>query len=203
MRQVSLRLCAHWIRRNVLGIFLLLSLTLVLVALAAKNHTRHREAPLAIEPTTGDEIVLVFIGSSTCGWSKLPELPAAFSKIRAAVQEATTQDGKTFVAVGVAPDISVDAGIDFLSRFGPFHEVLVGRSWLNRGALEYVWQTHPGPAATPQLVLLSRELSVDSVPGGSVPSISAEKVIKRWVGAPAMLEAVSADYRKLIGGEQP
>ncbi len=179
------------------ALVLLAAMLLVALALIARNTNLDRAPELPIESTSGDEIILVFVGTSTCGWCNLDELPDAVKTIRVRLQEEAAAIGKTFFFFGVIPDISVESGFRFSDRFGPFHQLMVGGSWLNHGAMHYVWEDHPGPASTPQVLIVRRRLDLSAVPGGIVPRTVEETVLKRFVGAPAILEA-AASSRALL-----
>ncbi|MCY3595989.1 MAG: hypothetical protein OXG71_00930, partial [Rhodospirillales bacterium] len=52
----------------------------------------------------GTELVLIFVGSSNCGWSNVAELPELFSKIRGHVLLAAKERSTGFATLGVARD---------------------------------------------------------------------------------------------------
>lgn len=133
----------------------------------------------------GEETVLVYIGSSTCGWSNVPELPPQIRRLKARMQAHARSDGTRFATLGIALDRLASDGIAHLHKFGPFDEVMAGRSWANGGIQRYIYGTGDmgGPASTPQIVVLSRRLEL---PAGHV-SIEEEHVILRKTG----LEAIS------------
>lgn len=110
--------------------------------------------------TTGEkqEIVLVYIGSSTCGWSNVPELPGVVENIKRSVYGWAKEKELGFVAIGIARDISVRAGLRHLETFGLFDEVVAGRSWANAGFQEYVYGEMSGPGVTPQVVVVLRRM---------------------------------------------
>ncbi len=80
-----------------------------------------------------------------------------------------------------------------MNKFGPFDEVMSGRSWANTGVLKYVFEDLPGPAATPQVVLVERMLNARD----RSYSVAEERVLARAVG----LEEIKrwADNRDFIG----
>ena len=191
-REIPARAFLSFGRSDLLSLLVLVALTSMAVALAYRNY-RAAASPQAVEATTGDEVLLVFIGTSTCGWSNLPGLEDAVRNIRVRLRNQVSRAGKTFRTIGIAPEVSASDGIDFLKRFGPFNQILSGASWLNYGAMRYVWEQHPGPASTPQLLIARRELDLSSVPGAVVPKLVSESVVQRWVGAEAIIEAATVD----------
>lgn len=60
--------------------------------------------------------------------------------------------------MGLAADEDVSAGYEFLKSTGQFDEVSVGRSWSNSAALQYVFRDEYIIPATPQLIVLEREV---------------------------------------------
>jgi len=129
-----------------------------------------------LEP--GPELALIYIGSASCGASNREALPGHVEKAKLAVQEAARRSGMRFVAVGVARDLRVEAGLQHLHKFGRFDEVMTGRGWMNIGALKYIYEDHPGLAATPQLLVLERVVHF----GKEGTSIANERVLARKVG---------------------
>lgn len=128
--------------------------------------------------SSGTEVVLVYIGSSTCAWSNVPRLPKLIEQLKLTVQANAQAEGKAFFAVGVARDRESSHGLRHLEEFGTFDEVMSGGSWINTGILKYVFDDLPGPAATPQLVLLERQVEVRE---GNY-SVTDERILARAVG---------------------
>lgn len=128
--------------------------------------------------SSGTEVVLVYVGSSTCAWSNVPRLPKLVEELKLTLQARAKSEGKTFFTVGVARDLESDRGLRHLEDFGTFDEVMSGGSWINTGILKYIFDDLPGPAATPQLVLLERLVEVRE---GNY-SIVDERILARAVG---------------------
>ncbi len=126
----------------------------------------------------GDELVLVVIGSSGCGWSNEPAFRRAVRAARTIVQSASRDRGVGFATVGVAKDEVVQRGVEHLEWLGPFDEITTGRGWRNDGVLKYVYQDFPGQASTPQLLVMKRTL----VHRGDEWSVEGARVLIRKVG---------------------
>ena len=137
--------------------------------------------------TTGkkQEIVLVYIGSSTCGWSNVPELPGVVEEIKRGVYSWAKKEELDFVAIGIARDISVRAGLRHLEKFGLFDEVVAGRSWANGGFQEYVYGEMSGPGVTPQVVVVLRRMDYKNT--GQVVT-EWRRVLVRLVGLGEIIE---------------
>lgn len=138
----------------------------------------YRPAPLR----SGTEVLMVLIGSSGCAGTAAPGLPEAVARVKTALRSKAEREAQSFVTIGVALDWSIPKGMAMLERFGPFDEVMVGRSWLNSGVVKYIWKDVPGFAATPQIVVLEREIAND---GGFV--VGPEQVRTRRIGADAII----------------
>lgn len=134
----------------------------------------------------GEETVLVYVGSSTCAWSNVPELPSLLRGLKSRMQERARAEGRRFSAIGIARDQVAADGITHLDKFGRFDEVMSGNSWGGHGIQQYIYGTDDmaGPAATPQLIVVSRRLEYSA---GHV-SIADEHVIMRKTGFVAISE---------------
>jgi hypothetical protein len=141
------------------------------------------------------EIVLVYIGSSTCGPSNSVDMRSQITVVRQILQEEAAKRGVRVRSVGIAKDIAVKAGLAHLRKMGPFDEVLTGRGWLNVGLERYVRSVMPGAAATPQLIVTVRKLSIVEGQSGSIldETVLTRKVgleeIRTWVDAGARIES--------------
>ena len=127
------------------------------------RHSVPSVAPgLRVRAPEGAQLVMVFLGSSTCGASQYPGLDRAVQDLRRTLSVSAARQQRRFVSVGVALDQDPRQGMGFLKRFGPFDEVLSGGGWLNTGALVFIVREFPAPRALPQLVVIERD--VDNVP---------------------------------------
>ncbi len=142
-----------------------------------------RYAPAAAQEA-GEEIVLVYVGSSKCAWSNAPELPGIVRALKRDLLARARAEGRGFAAAGVARDVRAAAGLAHLEKFGAFDEVMAGRSWANAGVQKYMYGNMPGPGATPQILVVARTLDYDH---GHV-SISDERVLARAVGLEEITE---------------
>jgi hypothetical protein len=121
---------------------------------------------------------MIFVGSSTCGASRYPGLPATLRNIRQLLAEQARRQGKAFVSVGLSVDQDPWIGSEFLKPYGPFDEILSGRGWLNTGAIAFVVRDFPAQRAIPQLILLERDVEVED----SSISTVADRLTGRRIG---------------------
>lgn len=142
--------------------------------------------PVAAVP--GEEIALVYVGSSTCAWSNAEELPAMVQGLKQALLARARQAGRGFSSIGIAQDALVSNGVEHLSRFGKFDEIVAGRGWANSGIQKYVYGDLPGPAGTPQVLVVERSLSYET---GHVV-VGGERVLARMVGLTEIAEWAAA-----------
>jgi hypothetical protein len=130
------------------------------------------------QPRTGTQLLMIFVGSSTCGASRYPGLPATLRNIRQLLAEQARRQGKAFVSVGLSVDQDPWIGSEFLKPYGPFDEILSGRGWLNTGAIAFVVRDFPAQRAIPQLILLERDVEVED----SSISTVADRLTGRRIG---------------------
>jgi hypothetical protein len=131
----------------------------------------------------GQELVMVVIASSTCVGVQDRAFRDAIARIRSGLRERARAGGATFVSVGVATDRAPESGAALMKRLGPFDELSLGRSWLNSGAVKYIWMDHPGAAMVPQVVVLER-----TIHWGRVVTVSDERVLLRKAGARGIVD---------------
>ncbi len=127
------------------------------------------------------ELVLVYIGASTCGPSNDPRLPAWIREAADTLRNRARILDASSVTVGVARETDVGTGISHLRRTAAFDEISVGQRERNHLSLKYIEREFPGIAATPQVLVLVREY--DELPlGGIHPGSARETLLLRRVG---------------------
>ena len=114
-------------------------------------------------PKQGHELMMVYIGSSTCSFANSPEMPALIEHVKLALQQKASKRGLLFSTMGVSIDWSTDHGLQHLSKFGAFDEIMTGRKWQSLGAHEFVWGAVPGMAVTPQVLVVARTIETPTL----------------------------------------
>lgn len=112
-----------------------------------------------------------------------------------------------FVAIGIARELSPVSGLQHLQKLGQFDELAVGQGDLNQASMRMISVDHPGIGATPQLIVLERELHSQ---GASIDNVNIEeRVLLRRVGASEITRWVargaptpSSTRRSVTKGEQ-
>lgn len=107
-----------------------------------------------VEP--GPQLVMVYVGSSTCPWSNAAGLPDAIERIKGSLADRAALDGMSFKAVGLAIDWSPDRGVEHLRQFGLFDEISAGYNWASTLALRYLWSDDADIASTPAVIVYTR-----------------------------------------------
>jgi hypothetical protein len=110
----------------------------------------------AFKVQSGPQLVMVYVGSSTCPWANQRSLPEALETIKVRLAAVAREHGMGFKAVGLALDWSPERGIAHLKRFGHFDEIAASGSWGGTLALRYLWSDAQVAAATPQVLVYTR-----------------------------------------------
>jgi hypothetical protein len=136
----------------------------------------------AMAAPAGAELVMIYIGASTCRSSNRPGLPGAVEQLKLRLAERARSGGRSFTTLGIARDWDTQAGIRHLGRFGRWDEVIAGRNWVNTGLLRYMWEDLPGSAETPQVVIVDRRLVSRRSPEAADGLVRDERVVARKIG---------------------
>lgn len=132
--------------------------------------------------TSGPQLVMVYFGSARCAWSNNKDLPALVERIKVSLARQARAHGWSLDAVGVALDWSWEEGVGHLRKMGEFDEVSAGYNWANASALRYFGDQVPGPASTPQIVVLRRTLSKPDFVSVFGYQVADEQIVARKVG---------------------
>ena len=136
----------------------------------------------------GHEIVMVYIGSSTCGFANSPEMPEVIERIKLALQMESLARESAFSAIGVSIDWDVSNGIGHLAKFGMFDEIMTGRKWQGQGGRQFFWDALPSSIrSTPQVLVIARMADSPSPEQRNQGyQISNETILVRKTGAKAI-----------------
>ena len=136
-----------------------------------------------VSRVSGQQLVVVYIGKASCPWCNHRDLPAAFRQLRDSIQARAVAEGVQTLFVGVALDQNPVVGANHLRRISDFDEIHSGAGWANDAAFKYVWDSLPGPAATPSILVMRRVLDVpDSGEMSNRYRVTSERVLVRKVG---------------------
>ena len=101
-------------------------------------------------------LVLVYIGSPTCGPSNHPMLPQLLRTMRSHLSSRILRYQIGFHQVGIAIGASPKDGLQHLEKMGPFDELGIGGQWKNL-AFRWIRDQVGGATVTPQIVLYWEE----------------------------------------------
>ncbi|HYT82732.1 MAG TPA: hypothetical protein VEK86_04730 [Gemmatimonadales bacterium] len=130
---------------------------------------------------------MIFIGATFCNADKAPGFKQTITKMREFVSSQASARHYHLATIGVALDWTVRDGLDFVRAFGDFDEVMVGRNWLNEGAIKYIWRDVVGDPKVPQIVIVLREVKV----GDRAINVGMETLLLRKMGVDEITEWVN------------
>ena len=118
------------------------------------------------------DVLLVYIGSSTCGFSNNPELPDVIERAKVALQQHAADAGFSFSAIGVSVDWDPARGYAHLVKMGRFDEIITGRRLWGMGTS--AWQEFI--VGTPQVLVVRQATNEQRLP------VASDNVVVRKVG---------------------
>ncbi|MDR9417938.1 hypothetical protein [Gracilimonas sp.] len=135
-----------------------------------------------------EEIVLTYIGSSTCVYCRSPKLDSALNSVASELEEISSNQKLNFNKVGLTRDRNKVSGIKHLLGLKvSFDEISSGNSWRNLGLNHYT-NVHEAIYATPQ-ILLSKRTYADSLLSNRIWNpVVKEKILARYVGLDKITE---------------
>ena len=163
----------------------LLSASLILATLAGTLRAQATYTP-ATDLPNGKEIIAVYVGATTCGPCRSPEVKDAIQRMKPLLAAQAKARGAALSIVGVSTDWAVKDGIAFLEPNGPFDQIVVGGNWTNLGVERFIWRDSTSRPAEPQVIILER-----TVKPGSRIEFSEPRVIQRvydGAGIPAWVD---------------
>lgn len=132
----------------------------------------------------GKEIVLIYIGSSSCAYANDEALPSLIENLKLALQRKASEKEYMFTTIGVAIDWFTEKGVEHLTKFGTFDEVIAGRKWQSTGARRFFWEALPGQAATPQVLVIARDVQAPTDEQPEQPfQVANETLLVRKLGS--------------------
>ncbi len=140
--------------------------------------------PTYAEPT-GHELVMVYLGATSCVPCRSPEMPRVLDSLKVILQRRAAAQGRQFRAVIVALDWVPDSGLILAREDGRWDEINTGRNWFSLGAAQFVWADSTVTPSIPQVVVYEQDLTVGARvevgPAHVLKRIHAADAIFRWV----------------------
>ena len=122
--------------------------------------------------------VLYLLATETCAACRVDSVAGMVRSIADSSRRIALRSGASFAFVGVSLDATQPRAMRLLTRLGPFDEIAIGRSWLNGHILDLLARDPTSPLVVPQLVLVEREIQIDS---SSIRPTDA-RIVARLVG---------------------
>lgn len=133
----------------------------------------------------GRQVVFVYLGSPACVWSNRPETYRAIRTAIRAVAARADSAKVGYTTIGASVAWGAQRGVEHLAEIAEFDEISAGSSWLNSLGIKYFWRDVPGAPATPQVLVLLREIKAPLADqGGGLLEVSDEQLLARKVGLP-------------------
>jgi hypothetical protein len=140
-----------------------------------------------------NEIVLIYIGCSTCGAAQHPDLTGFFQEIKEYLQEVSREYEHEFMTIGVSSEHDIFRGMAHLKNISAFDEISTGNGLGNRTLQFYIWE-HSRNITTsglPQVLISKRTYQTynNGIQEEAVhPQIIVEEVAIRKVGVEGIMD---------------
>ena len=143
----------------------------------------------------GTELVLVYIGQSTCAPCTWDSFKADLEAARLARAARAEAGGMRFAAIGVAAEHNVEEGLALLRGSGGFDELAIGRNGFNSAALSHLWRPEgldERVVGFPSVIVFERDMTMAETIAASPPRYRVELAgadqVAAWVEAGAPLD---------------
>ena len=110
------------------------------------------------------ELVLLYLGSSTCGFCIEPQYKALLIEAKERLAPLALARHMKMRTIGVSIDWSISEGIAFLEDAGEWNEIVVGNNWYNSAVIEHVWGVAEATGGVPQVIVFERKLKHTTEP---------------------------------------
>lgn len=146
------------------AIFLALAFALFVFGLTIENENvkvENKTSDISYESGENEYeyIKVVYLGSSDCGFSNSDSNHESVISIKESMQELSFKFNFKLMFTGVSTDTTAHAGIRYLSKTGPYDEIVSGGDIYNVGLFNHVWNKDGSPS-TPQLHILLEKYKI-------------------------------------------
>jgi hypothetical protein len=142
----------------------------------------------------------VYIGSSGCVYSNNEITHQILRELKEYFRTFAHEQGYRFLSRAIAVDPSSDRGFYFLIKSGPYDEIISGSRWFNLGVYRYIWDTLPGYASTPQILLTVTEYKPTLV-GNHIGYINQEEKLLKRISGLSEIQELLDDMKRLTTKE--
>lgn len=94
-----------------------------------------------------------------------------------------------YSTIGVSDEWVVQSGLQILSEFGAFDEVIVGRNWFNTGVQKYITTMMARPVV-PQVIITVQDIDINVRP----PKYGEVREVARFVGSNSLQDWVRTGF---------
>jgi len=126
----------------------------------------------------GSLVRFVYIGSSKCIYSNNERTHEMVSYIKSELKSIYDSTNTKFFSTGISIDLNSEVGVPYLSKTGPYNEILVGGGPLNLGLINY----SSGLSSTPKILISFEEYKTKMIGLNSKNLNDAQKMIKTFTG---------------------
>jgi hypothetical protein len=175
---------------------------------AARSDRPDATIPNPYESSHGTHLVAYVVAASDCGWSRQPETLSAIRSLPATLRRTHGNRYKSIGVVATILDRDVSDGIAFVKTIAGeeklFDQVSLGGGWLNEHLLRRVWGDSLVPAASPQIILVTRSVDTSDYLSRSriqvgddslLVVVSGSSRISSWIRNGATLDATEGVAR--------
>ena len=127
------------------------------IAPASDRSAGYRESTVANPDQVHTELLVIFVGSSSCTFSDPPELKELLGSATAAVSLQAVGERVDVYTVGFAVDEPASVGASYLTEVGVFDEIVTGRGWDGVFGDLVLGQRLGAVKVTPQLLIVDRD----------------------------------------------
>lgn len=124
------------------------------------DSTEFKYIPNSQIVNSDQEIVFVYITSSTCPYCNDEQLLRMIDNIKYELKGKADELGYNFSAIAVGIENNTNIGMSHFNKSGHYDEIILGNSWNNLGSLNYIRDDFKGVAMTPQIIITKRQYQV-------------------------------------------
>lgn len=150
---------------------------------------------LNLKTQNESELVLIYIGCSTCAAANHQQLPSAIKKLKLKLDNYASENDLVFHSIGVSKEVNLTQELEYLSKFGSFSEISIGKNWSNNIILKYIWDDFGGRAVVPQIIVTKRDYQrITSATNGTFyRGIADEKILLTKYGPNSIINWLNLD----------
>jgi hypothetical protein len=140
----------------------------------------------AIQKDSQNEIALIYVGCSTCGAAKDPELPETLRTLSEKLHRRASETNIEYMEIGISSEQDIERGLSHLGFSGlEYDEIAIGNGFGNSVLQRYIWDETESfnDLGIPQVIILKRSYDVQDYNGEPLimPNLTKEEILNRSV----------------------